>query len=225
MDLLNQAKEFIARKASKLAMAAVPLGVLAAAGTAKATTVVLDPNYPGQTADYCYPYDTGSCTLTTNATGGNSFLNQVVLTGSATTNSGGQTLYAGLGNSGSGTSNGGLLTGNVPVSWVFAVNGNSGAVGWSVDFWLVYSGGEYSFSTSGSTSGGQVTGSGSISVPTPEAITAYGINITASGSSSFTLTAPLTLNSTPASSAPEPGALLLMGAGGAALLLVRKKRV
>jgi hypothetical protein len=214
VDLLTQAKQFISKKASKLAMAAVPLAVLAVAVPAKATVVVLDSG-----ADNCFAENPGSCVLTTSPTGGNTFMNQVTLTGTATTSGG----FASLGNSGSGTSNGGLLSGNVPVFWDFTITGNSGPVGWSVFFDLNYSGGDDFFSLSGSTAGGEVTGSGSISVPTAINVISYGIGISANGSGSFTLSAPLVLNSTQ-SSAPEPGSLLLMGAGGAALLIGRRKK-
>lgn len=214
MDLLSQAKDFLARKASKLAMAAVPLAVLAVATPAKATTLTLDPTMN----DKCTAYTGGTCTLSTNSTGGSPFLNQLVLTGS--TASIGD--YANLSNSGSGTASGTLPAGSVPVSWVFDVTGNTGELTWGVYFSLIYTSGSYVFSQNGSTSGGMVTGSGAITIPMSTAITAYYISVYAQGSSNFTLSAPLTINS--ASSAPEPGSLLLMGAGGAALLLLRRKK-
>jgi hypothetical protein len=214
MDLLTQAKQFLARKASKLAMVAVPLAALAVAIPAKATTVVLD----GGGTDNCFAESSGTCTLTTNPTGGNAFLNQVVMTGTAVSSGG----FANLGNSGSGTTNSGSFSGIVPVMWNFSITGNSGPVEWSVDFNL--NEGAFDFSMSGSTTGGTVISSGSISVPTSTSIFAYSMNVSANGSGGFTLTAPLVLNSAAQTSAPEPGSVLLMGAGGAALLLVRRKR-
>ena len=148
-------------------------------------------------------------------------MNQLVLTGTATSSSGG---FANLSNSGSGPTNGGILpAGSVPVSWGFSITGNSATVGWQVFFELEYASGSYTFSQSGSTSGGTVTGSGSITIPNAEAITDYDIEVDASGSGSFTLSAPLTINAA-VSSAPEPGSLLLMGAGGAALLLLKRRK-
>jgi len=218
VDLLNQARGFIARKASKLAMAAIPLAALAIAVPAKATTVTLD----GNGTDNCYASQSGICTLATNSTGGNTFMNQLVLTGATTSSSGGETNYANLSNSGSGTAMGTLPVGIVPVSWDFTISDNLGPVGWSVQFFLDFSGGYYQFFTSGTTSGGEVTGSGSISIFAVQAITGYGIGVFASGGSAFNLAAPLTINSQ--TSAPEPGSLLLMGAGGAALLVLRRKK-
>ena len=216
MDLLSQAKEFLARKASKLAMAAVPLAVLAIAPSAKASSVILDPN--GN--NFCYPNSSGSCVLSTNGTGGNAFMNQLILTGATVAVDG----FANLSNSGSGTTNGGVIpAGSVPVSWVFQVGGNSGLVGWSVQFELFGVANDYAFSRSGSTSGGTVTGSGSIVIGSSDTINAYDIEVDTNGSGNYSLSAPLTLNSS-SSSAPEPGSLLLMGAGGGALLLLKKRK-
>jgi PEP-CTERM motif len=221
VDLLTQARQFISKKASKLAMVAVPLAALAAAVPAKAATVTLD----GNGTDTCQAFLSGGCTLTTNPVGGNPFMNQVVLTGSTTSTSGGNTDFASFSNSGGGTAIGTLPVGSVPVSWDFTVMDNLGTVNWSLQFLLSFADGAFTFSTSGSTTGGEVTGSGSINVTGAEAILAYGIEISASGGSAFNLAVPLTLNSAAQTSAPEPASLLLMGAGGAALVLLRRKKV
>lgn len=217
MDLLSKAKEFLARKASKLAMAAVPLAVLAVTTPAKATTLILDPNG----TDNCYAQANGTCVLSTSPTGGSTFMNQLILTGSATAASGG---FANLSNSGSGTTNGAILpAGSIPVSWVFQVTGNSGQVEWSVEFELEGALNNYFFSQSGSTSGGMVTGSGAIVLGSSDTINGYDIEVDTNGTGSYSLSAPLNLNAS-LSSAPEPTSLLLMGAGGAALLALKRRK-
>jgi len=219
VDLFTQAKLFIAKQASKLAMVAVPLAVLAVARPAKATSVALDPSG----SDVCTSSSlSGSCILTTNPTGGNPFMNQVVLTG--TSNSSGGSAFLDMPSS---TTNGGTLPiGNVPVSWDFAISGLRGGqtVEWDVRFNLYYGDGfDFTFFSSGTTGNGEVTGGASISITAAEAINGYFILVEAGNEgTNFTLSAPLTVNSS--SSAPEPGSMFLMGAGGAALLVVRRKK-
>jgi hypothetical protein len=225
VDLLSQAKEFIARKASKLAMVAVPLAVLAVTVPARASTVVLNPNG----TDTCSSLQSGgTCIIVSAATGGNSGMNQVLLSGMAVASNPNGNFTADLLNSGGGTANSGLLAvGSVPVHWLFDITGNSNPVNWFVGFSLNLSDGTDSFTTSGTSSGGQVSGDAAISVLTAGNVLGYTIFLDTNSTTGYTLTVPanatLVINSGN-SSAPEPASLWLMAGGGALLLLKKLKR-
>jgi len=225
VDLLSQAKEFIARKASKLAMVAVPLAVLAVAVPARASSVVLNPNG----TDQCFAEQTGgTCIIVSGATGGNSNLNQVLLSGMATATNPNGAFTADLLNSGSGTANSGsLAAGSVPVHWLFDITGNSNPVNWSLGFSLDLTDGTDSFSMTGTSSGGQVSGDAAINVSTTGDVLGYSIFLDTNSTTGFTLTVPanatLVINSA-STSAPEPASLWLMAGGGALLLLKKLKR-
>ncbi len=235
MDLLNQAKQFIARKASKLAMVAVPLAVLAMAVPAKAASIgaVLDPNG----TDTCTEFGSaGSCTVVVaGATGGDSALNWLQMFGQATASNGSGSGSFNLSistQSGGVSSNGGILPmGLIPVSWNFTTSGSS-AINWDVNEGLSVGGTFYSFFASGSTTPGvMVTGNGVIMVSSGGAVTAssggsvYNIELDFTSDSAFSVTIPegstADLNNV---TAPEPASVLMMMAGGGALLLLRRRK-
>jgi hypothetical protein len=224
VGLLSQAKEFIARKASKLAMVAVPLAVLAVTVPARAG-VILNPNG----TDSCFALQSGgTCIIVSGATGGNSGMNQVLLSGMATASNLNGNFTADLLNSGSGTANSGsLAVGSVPVHWLFDITGNSNPVNWSLGFSLDLSDSTDSFTMTGTSSGGQVSGDQAITVLTAGNVLGYSIFLDTNSSSGYTLTVPsnatLVINSGNAS-APEPASLWLMAGGGALLLLKKLKR-
>jgi hypothetical protein len=226
VDLLSQAKEFIARKASKLAMVALPLAVLAVTVPARAGAI-LNPN--GTDTCLSEPASGGSCTIVATATGANSNLNQIQMSGFVTAFGVNGDFVANILNSGSGTADGGsLAAGSVPVNWLFNIGSNTGTVNWDVGFALFLGNQTVDlFSMSGSSSGGQVAGSGMINVPIAAAVDGYSISLDTSSLSGYTLNVPadatLVINSSNTST-PEPASLLLMAAGGGAMLLLKKRK-
>lgn len=223
MNSLSRAKHFIAKKASKLALAVVPLAALAVATPAKAN-VIFDV---GSNCGAFFTGGSGSCfTGSPSASGGNSSAGWVQMFGTGFTadgNSGG--FFA------SGGANGALLAGSVPVSWDFSVTSGSGAFFYDVFFDLFFSGGSVGFDSSNVASAPtEITGSGSIILPSGGVgIIGYdiGLNTNAANSSfGYTLTVPggSTLDLNPASGVPEPATLLFTAVGGGMLLMLRRRK-
>jgi len=221
LNSLSRAKQFLAKKASKLALSVVPLAALALVPNARAGAV-----YAGGTLETgacsVSPSGAGSCSTTqASATGGNTNLNWIQMYGSGSV-SGGGSLYFFASGSGFGS----ISAGVVPVSWDFKIQNVQSSVDWSLrfDIFLTNSG-SGSFSQSGSmSSDGSVTGSSQFNVPSGS-VSGWDIRLnTSSQSGSYSVTIPsgstLDLNSP----APEPSTILLTSLGGAALLLRRRKR-
>jgi len=220
---LDRAKQFIAQKAHKLAIAAAPLAALAlSAGIAHAGTLS-----PGN----CYVSTnggSGSCTFNSNGTGTAGDLTWIQLSGFGSAGSGG---FLDFGNSGSGVASGSVSAETIPVSWSFTVSGSNMAahpVYYSIQIGLIYgSGSEVDFNQSGSwTTPGLVTFSASFNAPAV-ALTNWDIGLyTNDSGSSYSINIPgnATIDLNPATATPEPASMLLMGAGGAALLVMRRRK-
>jgi hypothetical protein len=232
MNSLERAKHFLARKASRLALAVVPLAAVAVSTpSAKAAAILNNSGGCDVTTG------TGSCGIDIFSSGGNNHLNvaslftsgAAVASGSALDFSGGLT---------SGGANGGTLNGKVPVSWDFDIiqAATSRTVDWTITFTLYGSGGSVvsTFSKSGSAasssgSGTLVAGSGNLPSPSGSNIYGYSITLdteTASGKGSYSINIPAdaSLDLNPDTSTPEPSTLLLTIPGIGALLLLRRKK-
>jgi hypothetical protein len=224
---LDRAKQFIAQKAHKLAIAAAPLAALAlSTGIAHAGTLS-----PGN----CYVSTnggSGSCTFNSNGTGTAGDLTWIQMSGFGSAGSGG---FLDFGNSGSGVASGSVSAETIPVSWSFTVSGSNMAadpVYYSIQLGLLYSIGsggstEVDFRQSGSwTAPGLETFSASFSVPAV-ALTGWDIGLyTSDNDSSYSINIPggSTVDLNPGATTPEPASMLLMGAGGAALLVMRRRK-
>jgi hypothetical protein len=215
---LERAKLFLAQKATRLALGVVPLAALAVSAVpAQASTIF-------QSGEACFA-GTGTCSVSqTSAVGGNPQANWVALTGSgtSTSSSGSQILdfYA------IGTDTG-TLTGSVPVYWNFTLNPSSGStVSWTVDETIYYgSSGAADFSANGNSSTpGQVTGTGSITIPGTIGVTGYRIELDTDGSIPYTVNIPAGSLDLNPGGVPEPATLFLVPGAGALLLLRRKKK-
>jgi hypothetical protein len=224
MNSLERAKEFIARKACRLAVAVAPLAALAvsapAAQAADVTFDVLDSP--------CNVFvGGGSCnTFPQSDTGGNPQANWIAIAGNVSSASGGTSWMVDLGVSG-GLASGSLAAGAIPVSWKFLFDNSRSDVNWNVFFDILFSGGgTSSFSASGSsTPGSQINGGGMIK-ESGGFVIGYDIRFTANSPNSFSANIPMVdsidLNSPVG--APEPASVLLMAPGAALLILRRRKK-
>lgn len=231
MNSLERARHFLAQKASRLALAIVPLAALAiATPSARAGSIVATSGSFATTPEACHISGTGSsgaCTTTSESSvGGDANINWVSMSGTGTTTG---TLAFGDANSGSGT----LPAGTIPVSWLFDVNQISAQdpmIDWSITFNISIGSGILLFSQSGSASTGSVvSGSGLINNPSSTSLSGWSMLLdTAPSGGSFTygITIPgrATVDLNPQSSAPEPASLLLIGPGLGALLYLRRRK-
>ena len=233
MDSLQKARQFIAQKASRLALAVVPLAAL---------TIAAIPAAAGQIAGLptgpdCQVFPSnleGSCyTFEQSPQGGNPNLNWIAMGGGSSFlfSGGGLTFDAIDGNSGSGSF---LPSGSMAVSWDFFIepaglgSSQSQSVAWSVFFQLDMVNSSPSFFTTGSVlPGNEVTGQGVIIIPTSDLLQGYEITLSTNASLGIDYAVDIpgntSLDINPLST-PEPGTFLLMTGAGALLFLRRKKR-
>jgi hypothetical protein len=227
---LERAKRFIAQKAHKLALAAVPLAALAVSMVpAHAGSLT-----PGTCNAFTNTSGSGVCFYGAAGVGGSvGDVTWMQMAGSGFTTSGG---FLDFGNSGSGVGTGTIAAETIPVSWLLSVSGSNLAAD-PVSFFLQIgvlisvSGGatnEFSFFQSGSWStAGNQSGSGTFAVPSGS-IVGWDMTLSTSDSTSaYSINIPggSTVDLNPASTAtPEPGSILLMGAGGAAMLFLRRRK-
>jgi hypothetical protein len=232
MNLLQRAKRFLANKTSRLAFAAMPLAVLAI------STVPLHAGSIGgelSTGPNCTvtPSGAGSCSsFLQSLQGGDPFLNWVAMSGSTN----GSFLGGGAIFTVSGSAEGILPAGSIPVSWDFSTQSISiGDIGvqrninvdWTVTFTLDTSNGDPTFSMSGVTPvGTEVTGSGILTNPGIGNLTGYSISLLTNAGFDYSVDIPAgtsldlnTLNAT-----PEPGTFALFLSGAGALLFLRRKK-
>lgn len=232
MNSLERARQFLAQKASRLALAIVPLAALAiSTPSAKARPITTSGSFASNPGD-CFVTGTGaagSCgTSIAGAVGGNTNLNWIAMFGSGNAVGSGDTLDFSADAPGSGT----LPAGSVPVAWDFTVNqltSQDPTVDWNVAFRIVMSttGSPYSFTQSGSASTGSVvSGTGSIIIPSGGSLVSFimDLNTSASGGGfpyGINIPGGATLDLNPA---PEPASLLLIAPGLGALLFLRRKK-
>jgi hypothetical protein len=145
--------------------------------------------------------------------------------------------YLNFGNSGSGVASGSSSAEAVPVSWLLSVSGGNipnDNIYYDLTVGLIFAGPSgggnvYAlYETSGSwTSGGTYSGTGSISSP-GGSLVGWEIQLSTgdSSGSSYSINIPggMTIDLNPGATAPEPASMLLMGAGGAALLVMRRRK-
>lgn len=226
MDSLSRAKQFIAKRASKLALMAIPLAAIAVSLPAKAGVIL-------ETGSNCSAYGTsGSCSTTQAAsTGTNTGLNWVQLYGSVYASSGGYTALE-IPSGGGGTNGAYFSGGSIPIAWDFSVSTTvDPEFSWDVyaDFYNLsgdYIGGFYQ-SGSGFT-GTPVSGSGSFSL-SGSYIGSYdmGVEVYENASIAYALNVPgdasIDLNGGVAGT-PEPSTLLMGPLGGGLLLLLKRRK-
>jgi hypothetical protein len=232
MNSLERAKRFLARKASRLALAVVPLAAVAISSSPAKANAVL-------TSDDCsVTVGSGSCGIELSGTpGGNNHLNSAFLStsGSTVLSVGGVVDFSGGSPSGGAS---GSYNGKVPVAWDFDIvttTATNRVVAYTITFTLNGSGGAVvaSFTTSGSatSSSGGTAVSGTANIPTPGASTPiFGYTITLDTDNGngkaygIEIPADSTLDLNPLTSTPEPSTLLLTIPGVGALLLLRRKK-
>ncbi|MBZ5605252.1 MAG: PEP-CTERM sorting domain-containing protein [Acidobacteriia bacterium] len=223
MDSLKRAKDYLARKASKLALAAVPLAALAVATpVAHAGTLLSTPS-----SCFAGTNGSGSCSVfEAGPVGGNSNLNWLQLSGTGTAPvSGGFVDFFG-----SGGATGVLPGGSVPISWDFFVTSPvSGGtnVSWGVFFALDGNFGFVSYSGSGvALTDTEITGTAFLTIPSGGNVTDWAMSITTSGSTTYSLNVPggASLDLNPTSATPEPATIALTVAGSGLILLLRRRK-
>jgi hypothetical protein len=231
LNLLERAKGYIASKASKIAMVAVPLAALAINTVPAQAGGVSGVSFNSSS---CAVFaGLGSCSSDqVSPSGGNPSANWLELfTANPVISSGGVQLFVSGGATGSFSS-----AQTVPISWDFFVSGpNGGTVNWDLLFQInTTASGSSTFSidpsgtaaiTSGS--GTEVQGSSSLLVPASN-VTGYELFLTVNDPNfdPFSVMVPgggtIDLNGQLA--APEPSSLLLALPGLAAFLLRRRKK-
>jgi hypothetical protein len=133
-----------------------------------------------------------------------------------------------------GSASGGTITaGNIPVAWDFSVSGGT-TVDWTVQFTILVGASledltTPTFTMSGSSAGGTVSGNGSITVDTGGSVFGYVIDLSTSSGDPFSVNIPgdatLDFNAgSLGSGTPEPGTLWVVPAAGV-LLWLRRARV
>jgi hypothetical protein len=218
LDSVSRARQFLAKKASKLALSVVPLAALALVPSARASAT-----FDVGTCTVDLAFASGSCSTSQySATGGNPNLNWIQMTGKGSVNvvnssAGFIDFLASGGGSGS------IVAGVVPVSWDFQVNAMS-TVNWTISFEIFANNGSGSYTQSGYlSSGGEVKGASEINVPSG-GVTGWKMSLNTNAVNPYVVTIPsgstLDLNSP----APEPSTILLTSLGGVALLLRRRKK-
>jgi hypothetical protein len=220
MSSLERAKQFLAQKATRLALGVVPLAALAVSAVpAQASTIF-------QTGETCSVVGSGTCSVSqTGAVGGNPQANWVALTGSgtSTSSSGSQILdFDAI-----GTDAGTLTAGSVPVYWNFTLNPSSGStVYWTVEETINFSSGGFTeiIVDGNSSAPGQVTGTDSITIFGAIDVTGYEIQLNTNGSTPYTVNIPAGSLDLNPGGVPEPATLILVAGAGALLLLRRKKK-
>jgi hypothetical protein len=241
VNSFERARRFIAGKATKLALAVIPIAAITviALPPAQASGIILDPG--GDDACYLLVGLSGSCSVSqAGEVGGDPNANWIQVSSPALTPFDGS-LAVGV----FGTANGGpAYTGEmIPVSWDFTVDNpdditDGGAVTWYLDLGIYGNSGcgsggvcETDALDSGTAAiGSEVTGTDFIAVTAGGEVDGYTIqlDVTDNADDPFTVTVPLggtiDLNPQSAPVAPEPASFLLAGAGGALLLLRRKKK-
>jgi hypothetical protein len=229
---LQRAKNFLAAKASRLALAVVPLAAIAVSAVpAHAGSIVVS----GFSYNSCSVSDGGSgtCTITqANSTGSVTSLNALQLAGTGSTSSG--SLSFGVTSAGAA---GTVPGGNLPVSWYFQITDpNSDVIDWSIVAEVSTSSpsGSHLINPSGSVSStGWVQSSGNISLPSGT-INGYELELNLNdvthpgGTFSVNIPAGSTIDfnntNTAGSGTPEPASLLLAGGGLASLAFLRRRK-
>jgi PEP-CTERM motif len=223
---VERAKKFMQSKSRTIAMVAVPLASLVTVAIpAKAGVVVNSFGcFVGSSGGNAF---SGSCATSPFPSGSNNFTGVSIFgSGSSFLFSGGSLVDISFNVSGSAIGDTGPSGGLIPVTWNFNVNTiGEGQAFWTIDIPT------FGFFQSGSTFGGNVSGSGSFFVSgsyNDVFIAFVDVNQFASGSGELDLLVPagLTVDINPAQSGvPEPGTFGLLGGalGGLALLRRRKK--
>ena len=219
MTSLERAKRFIGEKATRLAVAAVPLAALALSVVPANASVIFSTGA-------CFA-TSGSCNIfQESATGGDTEANWVSMTGSGTSNGGGNLQFGISGQAASGTAVGGTM----PVLWDFditPVGGDSPSIQWSVNFEVsVISGSNLlmpSFTQQGVSSAHEITGYGTLALPVGTVIS-YTLNLSTDSASAYSVTVPTGSLDLNAGATPEPSTLLLVPMAGAFFFWRRKKR-
>lgn len=227
MNSLDRAKRFLAAKASKIALAAVPLAVLTVtAPSANAGfTMAINSQQPCNFID-----GTGSCSTTIpSATGGDPLGNWIQLAtvglGHPDAFSGSFTLHAG------GAATGTLSAGEtIPVSWDFTISptAGSGTANWTVSFALLGVAGHGTSASGQVPYGTQVSGTSTITIASAEAnLSTWSVQLAVTApNSNYTVDVPgaNSLDLNPLVAAPEPASLALTAAGMLSAFFFRRRK-
>lgn len=235
MNSLERAKKFLASKAAKIALTAVPLAVAVPAALGQGPSLIL--NY---SSGCSVNVGSGSCSLSgSQSSGGNPNVNYLSMasSGSLYPASGSLSLSSNEGASGTVT-NGEII----PIAWDFSVyedveqglatTTSGGTVNGNLSVTLNGTGfsGSYSQNFGGPiTVGSTVSGSGNLVISGSGSVTTWRISLdfTPGSTSSYNVDIPggSTIDVNPLSSAtPEPATFVLTGAGLLGLLQGWRKR-
>lgn len=225
MTSLARAKEFLARKAAKLALTIVPLAALTAITppAAHAGVIFSVDNCVATTLTH-----SGGCTAAIQGLpGADSEFPWVSVFGSIVDNVGTSSML-----DATGSASGSTVGGDIPVSWLFSLlSTKSGTADWNVSATLWDTDNDVLgfFFASGSTGfNSTVSGSGTMTV-SPGDVGSWEFSVSAnenSGNFTYTLKVPgnASIDFNPQET-PEPSSLLLgLTGGGALLLLLRRKK-
>ena len=233
MNSLERAKQFIAAKALKLAVVAVPLAAVVMSvplASAQPTGFQLDPS-----GSCIISTGVGSCGITeVSSTGGDPNGNWIAgYTGRNAGTSGGNSVSIFF----DGSAFGSVFAGEqIPISWDFfinSLNSGSGTANWSLAYSItgVGSGGTFSAGQSGSTAyGTEVTGSDVITMENNANLSSYRIILSVTGEdSNFDVSIPIlqTLDFNPegqVAATPEPVSSVLAGGGLLTGLFLRRRK-
>jgi hypothetical protein len=229
MSSLERAKQFLAAKVAKLAIAAIPLALvaIAAAPHANAGTFRIDTN--AASGGCAVLQGLGFCSASSTPVGGDPSFNWISASGNVSSSNGSLEI-----NVGGGIVSGGFAVGDViPVSWDFFVNseGVEGTITPTLSYFLTGEGNPFTATLDTTTYGNQThyTGSGQITVAsTVVEGDAWGIDLQVAGDSgAFTVDIPAgqTLDyNTAVTAAPEPASLALAGVGLLSALVLKRRR-
>lgn len=239
MSSLEKARQFAARKLTKLALAVVPLAAMVVSeGSAKATPLTFNPSSSGSFygGDFGTFFSSGSTFGSNSITASNPNATAVTIFGSQNIfqSGGGQISYS-FGASGTASGVFDDAVGPIPYSYDFTLDSQFPADTLSWILTLNFDSTQV-VNLSGLRNNGQLsqqfTGSGFIA-PTNSTISSYRFQLTVSlntpSDSYVNIYIPagtsLDLNFAPTSAVPEPGsAVLLVSAAGGILLLRRRKK-
>lgn len=236
MTSLARAKRYLAQKASRLALAVVPLAALAVS-TPQAKAIPAGPLLTGGdcTVSGGLGSFTGSCdTAQVNATGGDGSLNWIEMFGSGSLlNSDGSGGFLNF-NAGDDALSTVIPSGQIPVGWGFSISPVNPdlepSLNWMVTFSIFTSGGSGSFTQSGSAlAGSNVRGSGAIVFASSQDVIGWrAVLDTNTGGNAFgysiNIPGKKSLDLNQQTAAPEPASLLLLAPGLGALLFLRRKK-
>lgn len=228
---LQKAQRSIGQRAARQALTVVPALALAFCVTPAKAGILFFQFDGGASCSFSAGITgTGSCSDTqASPVGGDTNGNWVSLSGSGSAPEGGSLTFSITGGSAAGS----ILAGaEIPVAWDFAiqplVSGDTPTVSYTLTFDIcvqpdsscVYS----TYSTSGSSGVGTVTGTNEINVSTSGIVASYDMSATFTSSTRFGIDIPGGASLDMNTAAPEPATLLMVPAAGLWFFVRRRFR-